>query len=92
MKHSRDMSTMRTSVKLDSAGRLVVPAIYRKIMGMKARDEVMMRLENDELRVFSREVAVERARALVRKYFPGDEPLSDQFISQRRAEAASEDR
>lgn len=52
----------------------------------------MMRLENDELRVFSREVAVERARALVRKYFPGDEPLSDQFISQRRAEAASEDR
>ena len=83
---------MRTSVKLDSAGRLVVPAIYRKIMGMKAGDEVMMRLENDELRVFSREVAVERARALVRKYFPGDEPLSDQFTSQRRAEAASEDR
>ena len=85
------MANKDATAKLDSAGRLVIPVAYRKIMGLKAGDEVVLRLDCDEMRVFSREVAVARAKALVKKHFPGDDPLSDQFISQRRAEAARED-
>ena len=85
------MANIDTTAKLDSAGRLVIPAAYRKIMGLKAGDEVMLRLDREEMRVFSREVAVSRAKALVRKHFPGDGPLSDRLIAERRAEAAREE-
>ena len=77
--------------KLDSAGRRVIPASYRKVMGLKAGDELVLRLDRDEMHVFSRAVAVARAQALVRQYFPGDEPLSDRLIARRRVEAARED-
>lgn len=84
-------SNMDATAKLDSAGRLVVPVAYRKVMGLKAGDEVVLRLEQNEMRVFSREAAVARAKALVKKHFPGDEPLSDRLIAERRGEAARED-
>lgn len=85
------MAIRDATAKLDSAGRLVIPAAYRKIMGLKAGDEVVLRMDSDEMRIFSREVAVARAKALVKKYFPGDGPLSDRLIAERRAEAARED-
>ena len=85
------MTIMNMSAKLDSAGRLVIPAAYRKLMGLKAGDEVVLRLDRDEMRVLSRKAAVARAKALVKKHFPGDEPLSDRFIADRRGEAERED-
>ena len=85
------MANTDATAKLDSAGRLVIPVAYRRIMGLKAGDEVVLRLDRDEMRIFSREVAVARAKALVRKHFPGDEPLSDRLIAERRAEAAREE-
>ncbi len=82
---------MEATAKLDSAGRLVIPVAYRKVMGLKTGDEVVLRLDRDEMRVFSRKTAVARAKALVRKHFPGDEPLSDRLIAERRIEAAREE-
>lgn len=82
---------MEATAKLDSAGRLVIPVAYRKVMGLKAGDEVVLRLDHNEMRIFSRETAVSRAKALVRKHFPGDGPLSDRLIAERRIEAAREE-
>jgi len=82
---------MDDAAKLDSAGRVVIPAAYRKAMGLKAGDEVVLRMDRGEMRLFSRELAVERAKALMKKHFPGDDNLSGEFIAERRSEAARED-
>lgn len=79
-------------LKVGPGGRIVIPAPYRKAVGVEVGDRIMLRLEEDgELRIISQRVAIKRAQELVRRYFPGEERLSDLLIAQRRAEAARED-
>ncbi len=77
--------------KLDSGGRIVIPAPMRKAMKLEPGDDVQVALVENELRIVGRDAAIARAQALVRKYVPGDVSLSDQLIAERRAEAARED-
>ncbi|MFQ5939146.1 MAG: AbrB/MazE/SpoVT family DNA-binding domain-containing protein [Alphaproteobacteria bacterium] len=78
--------------KIGPGGRIVIPALVRRAMGLKVGDRVVLRFEEDgELRIISQRVAIKRAQELVRRYFPGEGRLSDLLIAQRRAEAARED-
>ena len=77
--------------RLDSGGRIVIPAPMRKAMKLEPGDDVQVALVDGELRIVGRDAAIARAQALVRKYIPGDVRLSDQLIAERRAEAARED-
>ena len=77
--------------KVDSSGRIVIPAPMRKAMKLEPGDDVQVALVEGELRIIGRDAAIARAQALVRKYIPGDVRLSDQLITERRAEAARED-
>ena len=83
--------TMIVWTKLDSGGRIVIPAPMRKAMKLEPGDDVQVALVEGELRIVGRDAAIARAQALVRKYIPGDVRLSDQLITERRAEAARED-
>ena len=58
------------TAKLDSAGRIVIPAAYRKALDVKPGDRVVLRLEDGELRVFNQDRAIKRAQDIVRKYIP----------------------
>jgi len=77
---------MKTTIR--EGGRLVIPAVYRKALGLKPGDEVLLTLEDGEIRVVSTRQAVARAQALVRKYVPKDRSLSEELIRERREEAA----
>ena len=57
-------------------------------MGMETGDEVLMRLEDGEVRITSRSRAIRRAQELVHRHFGEGRRLSDELIAQRRAEAA----
>ena len=74
----------RTTVRLGSAGRFVIPARYRRLLGVEEGDELVVRFEDGELRIVSRELAVARAKALVKKVAPADGTLSGRFVSERR--------
>ena len=76
--------------KLNENGRLVVPAAYRKALGLRPGDEVVIRLEDDELRISSVRSALARARRLIRQYVPDDEDLTQSLIDDRRHEAELE--
>jgi AbrB family looped-hinge helix DNA binding protein len=80
--------TMKTI--LGEGGRIVIPVGYRKAMGLKPGDELLLTLDNDELRVVSTRKAVARAQALVRKYVPEGVSLVDELIKERREEASRE--
>ena len=82
------MAEVRTRV--GSGGRVVIPAEYRKAMGVEPGDEVVIVLEDEEIRIVSLRHAVARAQSLVRRHVPVGESLVDELISDRRQEAKRE--
>lgn len=78
-------------MKVDSHGRVCIPSEMRKAMNFQPGDDVQVDLVEDGLRIVGRDATTARAQALVRKLIPGDAPLSDQLIAERRAEAKRED-
>ena len=71
-------------------GRISIPAAYRRKLGMRPGDELIVQLDEGEIRLTSPKLALERARRLVDRYVQTDESLVDSLIADRRAEAARE--
>lgn len=76
--------------RVTDGGRLVIPAEFRRQLGIHPGDSVMIDLRDGELRVRSLRRAVERAQALVRQYVADGVSLSEELIGDRRADAARE--
>lgn len=76
--------------KLGENGRIVIPAEYRRVMGLGPGDEVILRLDEEGLHLYTPAQAVARAQAVVRRYIPEGRSLSGELIAGRRAEAARE--
>ena len=78
------------SARIADGGRLVIPAEYRRALGLETGDEVIIRLEDGELRILTRAEAVKRAQAIVRRHVRKGRSLVDELTAERRAEAADE--
>ena len=81
---------MSMRAKVSEGGRIAIPAGVRRKLGIEVGDEVLLRLEDGELRVFTVDHAIRRAQEIVRRYVPPDVSLADELIAERRAEAARE--
>lgn len=77
-------------VKIIDGGKLVIPAPMRRELGISSGDTVMVDIADGELRVRSVGKALERARAILRRYVPDGVSLSDELIAERRLEAERE--
>jgi len=84
--------TMETEARtrLNENGRLVIPASFRKALGINPGDEVVLRLEDDELRITTLKHRIARAQRLVRKYVKPGVSLADELIAERHAAARKE--
>ncbi len=76
--------------RVNQNGRLVIPASLRKQLGIRAGDEVELRIEDDELRITTLKHRIERAQRLVRKYIKPGRSLADELIAERREAARHE--
>ena len=74
--------------KLVEGGRLIVPAAFRRAMGVAKGDMVVMELHGDELRVRPARSALRRIQESLRPLAPGEPLVSDELIEERRREAA----
>ena len=76
--------------RVNANGRVVIPAAYRQALGIRPGDEVVLRLdpEQGEIRLTTAQLALERARRLIRRYVRTDADLTQSLIDDRRAEAA----
>jgi len=81
---------VETRTRVNENGRVVIPASYRKALGIKAGDEVILRMEDDELRITTMKRRIERAQRLVRKYVKPGISLVDELIAERREAARNE--
>jgi AbrB family looped-hinge helix DNA binding protein len=78
------MAEVRT--KIGQGGRVVVPAEYRKKLGLKPGDDVIVVLEEGEVRLLTPARAVQRAQAMVRRYIPAERRLTEELLRERREE------
>jgi antitoxin PrlF len=76
--------------RIADGGRLVIPAEYRRELGLEPGDEVIIRIEDGELRILTRAEAVKRAQAIVQQHVKKGRSLVDELSDERRAEAARE--
>jgi AbrB family looped-hinge helix DNA binding protein len=76
--------------KMGQSGRVVIPGEYRRRLGLRSGDEIIMHLDDEGLHLYTPAQAVARAQALVRRYVPEGRSLSDELISERREEAVRE--
>ena len=79
-----------TRQRVNENGRVVIPASFRKALGINLGDEIVLRIEDDELRITTLKRRVERAQRLVRKHVKRGTSLVDELIAERR-EAARND-
>ena len=80
------MSEVKT--KIGEGGRVVIPARYRKSLGLKSGDDVILVLEEGEVRVMTPRQAIQRAQKFVRRYVPKGRRLVDELLRERREETA----
>ena len=68
----------------------MLPAQYRRALGIQVGDEIVLRLEGDELRLLTRRQAIRDAQDSIGRYVPAERSLVDELIEERRREAADE--
>lgn len=71
-------------------GRLVIPAGMRAEIGLPEGGRVVARVENGAVILEPFEIALHRARRLVRRYVPEGVSLADELIADRHAAAGHE--
>lgn len=77
-------------VKMVEGGKLVIPAAFRREMGIGPGDTVIVELDQGELRVRSLPLAIRRVQERLRELNPEGRLLSEELIADRRSEAARE--
>ena len=82
------METMRA--RIAAGGRIVIPVEYRRALGIQEGDEVILRLQDGEVRILSPQEAIKRAQDLVARYVAADRSLVDELIAERRRDAERE--
>jgi len=84
---------MRTEVaRLGKSGRLVIPAAYRRELGLAAGDEVILRLDEEGLHVSTPAQAIARAQACVKGLAAEGRDLAAELVAERRREEREERR
>lgn len=81
---------METRIQIHKGGRLVVPVKLRKALNIKTGDLVVVRLENDSIRLIPAQQAIRLAQKAVKQYVPNGVSLVDEYIKARREEARDE--
>lgn len=85
------MPEQTAKVTVGEDGRLVLPAPFRKALGLTGAGQVVLTLEGDAVRVTSVRRRLLEARDRFRRFMPAGQGLVDALLEERRAEEAQED-
>lgn len=73
-----------TRVRAGQNGRIVIPASFRRALGITAGDEVILRIEDDELRITTQQSRIKRAQRQAARYLKPGTSLVDELLAERR--------
>jgi AbrB family looped-hinge helix DNA binding protein len=81
---------MQIKTRLGSDGRIVLPAVVRRALGLRPGDQLIVDVEGREIRLMTVADAARRAQELVRRYVDPGESLAESLVAERRRELADE--
>lgn len=87
---ARDRRADTARVTIDEAGRLVIPARFRRALDIRGRQELVVGLEGDTIRLRTPRAALARLQTIARRKRRGSGSVVDEFLLERRAEATRE--
>jgi len=79
-----------TRLRVNENGRIVIPAAFRKALGIEVGDEVTLRLQDDTLNITTQQRRIARAQRRARKYVKAGTSLVDELLAERREAARHE--
>jgi AbrB family looped-hinge helix DNA binding protein len=79
-----------TRMRVNQNGRIVIPAAFRKAIGIEVGDEVVLRIQDDELRITTQQRRIRRAQQRARTYLKPGTSLVDELLAERREAAKNE--
>ena len=79
-----------TRMRVNQNGRIVIPAAFRQALGIEVGDEVVLRVQDDELRITTQQRRIQRAQQRARKYLKPGTTLADELLAERREAAKHE--
>ena len=82
----------RVRLKVDSAGRVLIPAEMRTSLGLEPGSTVLAWVEQGELRLMALQVAMRQAQQLADRLLPGKKSLAEDLIADRREEVRRDGR
>lgn len=87
-----DNNVMKDEAKarVNENGRVVIPASFRKALGINIGDEVVLRIQDDELRISTQRHRIQRAQRRARRYIKNNKSLVEELLAERRQAAKSE--
>jgi AbrB family looped-hinge helix DNA binding protein len=77
-------------MRVSQNGRIVLPAAFRKALGINVGDEVVLLIEDDELRITTQQRRIQRAQRRARRYLKPGVSLVDELLAERREAAKHE--
>jgi AbrB family looped-hinge helix DNA binding protein len=77
--------------KADAQGRVLIPADIREAMGVKPGETLILKYQDNELRVLTWDENVRQIQESAAKYSVPGESSVDALIAERRAEQTKED-
>jgi AbrB family looped-hinge helix DNA binding protein len=84
------MTPTESVTRINENGRVVIPASFRRALGIQPGDTIVLRIENDELRMTTLRQRLAKARQIVRRHVPATTSLVDELIAERRMAARRE--
>jgi len=84
------MDNHESHTRINENGRVVIPASFRRALGIRPGETVVLRIENDELRITTLRQRLAKARRLVRAHVAPTTSLVDELIAERREAARRE--
>jgi AbrB family looped-hinge helix DNA binding protein len=75
-------------VRLGTDGRVIIPAAFRRQLGLQPGDALIVRLDEDRVVIESRRAAVRAAQRMIREHVPAGELLTERLFEMRRANKA----
>ncbi|MFY9682031.1 MAG: AbrB/MazE/SpoVT family DNA-binding domain-containing protein [Candidatus Sulfotelmatobacter sp.] len=78
------MNLSESHTRINENGRVVIPASFRRALGIQPGETVVLRIEDNELRITTLRQRLAKARQLVQKHVPSTTSLVDELIAERR--------
>ena len=81
---------MNHMATIGKSGRLVIPAQYRKALGLTEGEGVMISLKNGHIEISPIEESIKRAQKKIRKYLQPETDLVEILFDERKEDVANE--